>query len=200
MEEQKRSLGCKTCCGYRSGTPAGTPCNVTQGCPGIVEELPFFHELVDELPEPMTCGRRMMEFGPWERKEGLDRWQKFKSNGDRVCSFCGSLHPEDFFRLVGVAAAAPATGHLREHVSIEPSTKSYKIYVHQPGVRNGHEGGMKFYTHHLPRDGESRILVTPEQNEGYKKAVTIGNQRLNALMQQRRGGDEARPAGTEGEG
>lgn len=38
----------------------------------------------------------------------------------RVCSFCGSVHPDDFFRLI------------REKWEIEWA-KGYKIYVHPPG-------------------------------------------------------------------
>lgn len=182
----ERSLGCKTCCGYRSGTKAGEPCNVTPGCSGVVEALPFFHELVDEMPEPMTCGRRTADGMDDENSpmrivkpgKNLDRWQRFKSNGDRTCSYCGSLHPEDFFELVRQCVVAGPDAPRGEQPEIEPSTKGYKIYVHRKGVRNAHEGGIKFYTHHLPQGPDGEIRVPKERNEEYKAAVAASEARF----------------------
>lgn len=130
-------LHCVKCLCVRTDDVIGAKCR-TPDCDGIISEAPTFASLVDELPEPMTCGRRDGGGG------GLDRWQKFKSNGNRVCSYCGSLHQDDMFALVRDAASVDSK------VKISPSDKSYKIYVRQPGVRNAHEGGIKFYTHHLP--------------------------------------------------
>ena len=193
--QPQRSLGCKTCCGHRSGTKAGDPCGATSGCPGIVEELPFFHELVDALPEPMTCGRRVedgmdREDSPFRHVKpgkGLDFWQKFKTNGDRVCSYCGSLHPEDFFAFVKQSGEAGPDAPRNAQPEIEPSTKGYKIYVHRQGVRNAHEGGIKFYTHHLPHDENGKIKVDPALNEAFKLAVAASNARFRRMLQQRRG-------------
>jgi len=122
-------------------------------------------DLVDTLPEPMTCGRRrengMDVAGPlFGSGTGLDRWEKFKSNGDRVCSYCGSLHWEDFKLMVKASAEAPEDAALDECVQIEPSDKSYKIYAMWPGVKNAHEGGIKFYTPHIdspPTDEDQRL-------------------------------------------
>jgi hypothetical protein len=58
-------------------------------------------------------------------------------------------------------------------------TKGYKIYVRQPGVRNAHEGGIKFYTPHLPRDGTGRLLVTDEQQADFGRAVKATRSRFN---------------------
>jgi hypothetical protein len=71
-----------------------------------------------------TCPRRMSDFGPWDRSEGLDKW----TTGHRVgqdavglsCSFCGSLNPDRFLELV------------REGWIVGPTDKSYKAYLGRP--------------------------------------------------------------------
>lgn len=180
-------LHCKKCLGSRTGDKLGQLCQ-TPGCSGVIEESPAFSTLVDELPESMTCGRRCEngldnESGPFKFSgKGLDHWQKFKSNGNRVCSYCGSLHPEDMFELVRQSANALENVAYGSAVEIEPSDKGYKIYVKQPGVRNAHEGGIKFYTQHLPRDSESKLMITPEQAAEYNKAVHGSRARFNNYM------------------
>ena len=75
--------------------------------------------------ERQTCGRRMFDLGPWEREEGLDDW---KGKGGiigqhavgRCCSFCGSLHPEDFMEKV------------REGWIVGGTDKNYKWYLDKP--------------------------------------------------------------------
>lgn len=99
-----------------------------------------------------TCLRRMTEFGPWEHKEGLDGWHVLP-NGDRTCTFCGSLHPDDVLRLLDVP-----------EVQFTTTDKSYKFYVRQPGVANAREGGIKFYVHHVGDKGDV----------GYRFLVRIG--------------------------
>ena len=91
---------------------------------------------VDSL-ERQTCGRRMNEFGPWERIENMDHWRKL-SNGDRTCSFCGSLHPMDVIDIIKMHGFSV----------INRSDKSYKWYIDRPRVANALEGGIKYYRHH----------------------------------------------------
>jgi hypothetical protein len=152
------SLHCKKCLTGRSGDEIGNPCR-TLGCDGVIERAPAFRDLVDELPEPMTCPRRMHEAGPWEYSTNLDRWQQFKSNGNRVCSFCGSLHPEDLFALVTLAADAPDDAALGTVVEIEPSDKS-------------------FYTMHLPQDANGKVDVPQQRHEEYARAVRATRRRF----------------------
>ncbi len=66
-----------------------------------------------------TCPRRLNEFGPWERKEGLDEYTGGRglAGQPRGCSFCGSLPPDDFLAMVKAGA------------EIGPTDKSYKLYV-----------------------------------------------------------------------
>lgn len=177
---------CRKClrCGYPD-EQIGQPCESCKD--GIIERDPPFSELVDTLPEPMICGRRF-DMYPGnipvhrDREDGHDRWEKFKRIDNRVCSYCGSLHPDDFFRLVKECANTPETTPYRDAVSIETRDKDYKIYVHQPGVRNASQGGIKFYMQHFPRTPDGKLAVTDEMNEEYRQAVRRSRVRFDAWM------------------
>lgn len=72
-----------------------------------------------------TCPRRLTDFGPWERTEGLDSWTTGHGlvGQDQVgpsCSFCGSLHPDRFMELV------------RDGWIVGPTDKDYKAYLESP--------------------------------------------------------------------
>lgn len=172
---------CQKCLTSRSGDVIGNKCR-TPGCDGVIEESQSLQDVTDELPEPMTCPRRVQDMGPWKYEKGLDRWRKHKSNGNRICSFCGSLHFEDFAALVKVCGDAPITAPFGSVPEIELSDKPYKVYVHQPGIRNAMEGGIKFYMHHVPRDEKDKILVTPEQNEEYAHAISVSKKRFETAF------------------
>ncbi len=174
-------LHCVKCLTSRSGDVLGAPCR-TPWCDGVIELAPTFASLIDVLPEPMTCARRH------RGEDGQDRWEKFKRIDNRVCSYCGSLHPDDLFRLVAESASAPPDAPYHSVVEIEPSEKSYKIYVHQPGVRNAHEGAIKFYTHHLPHDANGHLAVSDEQQADYAAAVKASRARFNLAMKARESG------------
>jgi len=75
---------------------------------------------------------------------GPDYW-RVHYNGDRVCSYCGSMDPDQFIALCHRIVEA---GH-GDVESIERSDKRYKFYVTRPGVRNASEGAIKFYTMHF---------------------------------------------------
>lgn len=75
--------------------------------------------------QTQTCPRRMSDFGPWERTEGLDRWTTGHGviGQDHIglsCSFCGSLNPDRFMELV------------TEGWVVGPTDKSYKAYLESP--------------------------------------------------------------------
>ncbi len=180
------SLQCKKCLTSRTGDVLGEKCR-TPGCDGVIEKQPDWTELVDRLPEPMTCGRRFdMYFGKMfvhgKPEKDKDYWERFKTNGNRVCSYCGSLHPEDFLELVKQCANEQEDATYQSSIRIEPSDKSYKIYVHQPGVRNAHEGGIKFYTQHLPRDGQGKLTITEDMEDEYHRAIVATNHRFEIYL------------------
>lgn len=181
------SLHCPKCLTSRTGDVLGAACG-TFKCDGVIAELPLFATLVDQLPEPMTCGRRGDLYPGGlavhvDRAEQQDRWLRFKSNGNRVCSYCGSLHPEDLFALVKASANAAEDAPYRDVVEIEQSDKSYKLYVQQPGVRNAMEGGIKFYVQHLPRtaDGTARAVTDAQQAE-FAEAVRRSKRRFELML------------------
>ena len=60
------------------------------------------------------CPRR--DEGPAGAYPGLDTWRD--RNGERSCSFCGSLHPDDFMAAVR-----------DRRVVVGPTDKNYKVYV-----------------------------------------------------------------------
>lgn len=77
-------------------------------------------------PEPQTCPRRLNDWGQWERTENLDRWETGghglvdQAQAGRSCSFCGSLHPDDFMR------------HVADGWIVSPTDKAYKAYLIKP--------------------------------------------------------------------
>lgn len=168
----KRMLLCQTCLRGSMDGEIGDACQ-TEGCSGKLEVSPTLNDVTEQLPEPMECPRRAESplgdriFPP------PDYWRQHKSNGDRVCSYCGSLHPEDFFRLVRESADAPTNADYSAAPSIEPSTKGYKVYVHRGSVRNATEGGIKFYKQHL-----RGLTVTDEQETLYAAATKASHVRF----------------------
>ena len=174
-------LHCKKCLTSRSGDILGEPCK-TPGCDGIIEEVPAFSTLVDVVDEPFRCSRRDESPIADHAFPGLDHWDKFKTNGNRVCSYCGSLHWDDMLTLVKLSAEAAADADYHTVVEIEPSDKNYKVYVNQPGVRNAHEGGIKFYMQHVPLGEVGKIAVTAEQNQEYSEAVKRSRQRFERYL------------------
>jgi hypothetical protein len=82
--------------------------------------------------------------GPYRDTKNADTWDE-RPNGDKTCSYCGSMSFDDFLRCAKLAADP------RDMTWIEKATgKNYKWYAHQPGVSNASEGGIKFYTWHVP--------------------------------------------------
>jgi hypothetical protein len=90
-------------------------------------------------------------------------------DGNRTCSYCGSLHPGDLMSICRKALTD-------ERYAVEGTTKSYKVYVKQPGVRNASEGAIKFYLHHAPS------VPTQEERELFSSALRLSAERFEAQM------------------
>ena len=112
---------------------------------------------------------------------GPDYWQTLP-NGDKVCSYCGSLSFEDMTRLIHASASSAEEADYRTNVEIEPSDKPYKVYVDQPGISNATQGGIKFYMMHCPRDADDKLAVTDEQNAEFALAVKRSRARFNKTI------------------
>ena len=105
-----------------------------------------------------TCPRRIENGmhtanGPFRGAgENLDSYEDGHGmiGQSRGCTYCGSMHPDDFMAAV------------RAGNEIGPTDKSYKLYV------DGHSG--KFYTQHLsPEQGHEfwRLHQDGQVNWGY---------------------------------
>lgn len=92
---------------------------------------------------------------------GEAEWRT-EPNGDRTCSYCGSLHPDDFLDILRrFAAGEPG-------YRFELTTKSYKVYANRPGVQNASQGGIKFYGHHaVPVEDPQRA----EHENAFRAAI-----------------------------
>jgi hypothetical protein len=66
-------------------------------------------------------------------------------NGDRTCSYCGSMSEDDLVDIMTRFLAGEA-GYSFSH-----SYKTYKVYAHRPGVGNASQGGIKFYKPHIDK-------------------------------------------------
>ena len=116
-----------------------------------------------------TCQSRMAQAGPWQRGENLD-WWRHEPNGDRTCSFCGSLHPADWLALLKKMPEL-------EGAYVHWSDKNYKLYIHRPEIRNASEGGIKFYTWHIP-DAAARDAM----QAAHDAIRALCSERINATV------------------
>jgi hypothetical protein len=78
---------------------------------------------MSEVENAMVCPRRS-ESGAMFRLPKNDEW-RIEPGGGRTCSYCGSIHPDEFFAAVAAGAR------------IGPTDKDYKAYVDLPDARAG---------------------------------------------------------------
>lgn len=97
----------------------------------------------DAIPESekFDCPRM-----PFSHSFGKAHW--LESGDWRVCSHCGSMHPEDVIKAVEDGIA-----------TIDVSDKGYKRYINLPGVKNAGDGPVKFYVPHFTEDQIKRFNV-----------------------------------------
>lgn len=137
-------------------------------CIGQREPRWLYHlrrSIVDFGAERHRCQRREENhYGQIGDGPAPDKWQRH-ANGDRVCSYCGSLHPDDFLQLCKDATDP------QSDLMLDGSTKSYKVYVHRPSVRNASDGGIKFYMMHVKHP------VTDEQQNLFKAAMKLSSEK-----------------------
>lgn len=117
----------------------------------------------EEKPdEKFLCPRRNERGNPGVFKLlEKDEWRK-EADGSRTCSYCGSLHEDDFIQILEEYVKGT------EGYSFDPSTKSYKSYAHRPNVANASQGGIKFYHMH----------VNPQHPDIEKRRQTYADARI----------------------
>lgn len=72
----------------------------------------------------------------------IDTKWRTMPDGSRTCSYCGSLHPEDFTDIMW------RYSQREEGYDFGMTDKGYKDYGNRPGVQNAGQGGIKFYGNH----------------------------------------------------
>lgn len=103
-------------------------------------------------------------------------WRTEK-DGTRTCTYCGSLHPEDFVDIL--------YGYIERKEGYYFSTTDkggWKYYANLPGCRNAGDGGMKFYGNH----------ATDEWRERVEAALGLAIPVFRAQMQERYGAQAGR--------
>lgn len=93
-------------------------------------------------------------------------------DGNRTCSHCGSVHPDDLMAICRKTI-------VDERYGVEGTSKGYKVYVRQPGVRNASEGAIKFYMWHAPEK------VSDADQQLFKNAKRITSERFDKMMAER---------------
>ena len=78
------------------------------------------------------------------------KWTYGKNSVYSVCNYCGSMHPDRFFR------------NIKEGIKLSPTDKNYKVYV-----ETGKHGMDKFYWYHLNEEEKKKFVSL--MNEGKVK-------------------------------
>lgn len=99
-----------------------------------------------------------------------DTWD-MGPDGNRTCSWCGSVHPDDFMKICRAALTDP-------EYDVSMSDKRYKAYVRVPGVVNASQGAIKFYMHHAPAE------PSDEEQRVFAEALRVCRQREDLRWQE----------------
>lgn len=84
------------------------------------------------------CPRRDEQPNPEAYSDGTptpDKWQNW--SGNSTCSYCGSMHPDDFMIVARLG-----------NIDLGPTDKNYKVYV----------GNTKFYFQHLSENQKREFV------------------------------------------
>ena len=103
--------------------------------------------------------------------EEPDSWDK-GVDGYRVCSYCGSLHEDDFWDI----ADKYMSGDPDYEVTF--TDKDYKLYARKRSTKNASLGAIKFYLHHV---NFSHPLIE-ERKSKYQKLHRFYVERFNEMI------------------
>ncbi len=120
--------------------------------------------------EPLWLFRlrqRLFCFAGAIKCSGYDATWDWGPDDNRTCSCCGSIHPDDLMEICRKTLVDDRYG-------VEGATKSYKVYVRQPGVVNAGHGAIKFYMHHAPAN------PTKADQDLFAEAQRLTHERMDA--------------------
>lgn len=117
-----------------------------------------------------TCPARMAD-PKATHVEGADYWQR--RGPDIECSYCRSMHPEDWFGWCRRCAEPDS------RVRIDTSDKAGKWYIVRDGITHPGMGSTRFYHFHLPKEGSTE-LERLEWNRWIGTAVEVSVSRAPA--------------------
>lgn len=92
------------------------------------------------MTEDFKCPRRDPSFDKVSKLPLTDRWVQV--DGMRCCSYCGSLHPDDFMSAIEAGE------------EVVPTDKNYKAYLKTSGF-----GQRKFYYPHLSAEQRTQFIA-----------------------------------------
>lgn len=126
--------------------------------------------LAELASEKQVCPRREEGFVPaWSKPP--DHWS-VHYNGDRTCTFCGSMHVDQFLAVCAEIAEDRLPGAMVEFC------KGYKFYVTRPGIRNAMDGAIKFYSQHLRPRRQLLECEVVEQERKINRAIHVSRRRF----------------------
>jgi hypothetical protein len=91
------------------------------------------------MSERTVCPLQAANF---EYQFGVAKW--VPRGRDIVCSYCGSLHDEQFLKHVREVIENPDPD-----IRIELNDSRQKIYIARPEIKNAADGAIKYYLLHL---------------------------------------------------
>lgn len=121
----------------------------------------------------MICPRRFEHPHSIEIPEE-DNWRVLP-NGDRVCSYCGSLHPDDM--LVFCRDAMDPSNPKW----VEMTDKMYKFYLHP--MENASKSAIKFYLMHAPTDSKDDKRMDPVFLDTLSKAISVSQVKMDKELE-----------------
>ena len=120
---------------------------------------------------PMTCPARLQsQDARIKLLVGKDFW--INRGPDQVCSYCGSMEPEDFLAWCERCAESDSK------VAVDVADIDGKLFIHRRGIVNALQGAVKFYTMHWPETTDAALIAYRRRVVG--KAIEVSVPRLKA--------------------
>jgi len=86
-----------------------------------------------------------------------DKWND--RGPDKCCSYCGSMHPEYFLKLL------PLIKEDSGDIYIDLADRRHKIYINRKGIANAGDGAIKVYLAHVKQWCDDQGMSQEEIHE-----------------------------------